>query len=94
MKKRLLSSLCAASAVAMLIGCGDDSATPFAPTQVSSSSQVVDGGSSSSAIAPNSGSSSSVAPSSNASNSSSSERTKNFSEKKFFCRFDFADCHF
>ena len=71
MKKRLLSSLCAASAVAMFIGCGDDSATPIAPTQASSSSQVVNIVSSSD-VAQNPASSSAIVSGSSDSNPVSS----------------------
>lgn len=66
MKKRLFSSLCAASAIAVFFGCGDDSSTPFAPTQsniLSSSTNFVPGVESSSSVtASDPGLSSAVVP--------------------------------
>ena len=63
MKKRLLSSLCAASAIAVFFGCGDDSSTPFAPTIYSSMTLE----SSSSVATSDPGLSSAVVPGSSAS---------------------------
>ena len=72
MKKRLLYSLCAASAIAVFFGCGDDSSTPFAPTQsniLSSSTDFVPGVESSSSVATqNPDLSSAVVPGSSVSN--------------------------
>ena len=72
MKKRLLYSLCAASAIAVFFGCGDDASTSFAPTQsnlLSSSTDFVPGVESSSSVATqNPDLSSAVVPGSSVSN--------------------------
>ena len=72
MKKRLLYSLCAASAIAVFFGCGDDASTSFAPTQsnlLSSSTDFVPGVESSSSVAiQNPDLSSAVVPGSSVSN--------------------------
>ena len=71
MKKRLLYSLCAASAIAVFFGCGDDASTPFAPSQsnISSSTDFVPGVESSSSVTTqNPDLSSAVVPGSSTSN--------------------------
>ena len=74
MKKVLLSSLLAVSAVSMFSACSDDVPSPFTPSTAASSSSLDWFVGSSSSVDGNSnlGSSSSVAPGSSASNSSSS----------------------